>query len=247
MKKKTVSHIWMGSCGARMSLAEYASLLPLVEVQHTFYQPPQIATLERWRNDVPDDFQFTIKAWQLITHESRSPTYRRLRSALGDQELAECGAFRDTPIVRDAWEVTRDSALALRARCILLQCPASFTPTDEHVENLNRFLETIDRAGIALAWEPRGAWPAELVHEICTEHNVRHAVDPFKIPTTTPERPYFRLHGRTGYRYRYEDSEMEEMLEMLPEDIDSFVLFNNVGRIEDAARFREVVKRAGRG
>lgn len=246
-RKKKASQIWMGSCGARMPLADYAELLPLVEVQHTFYQPPQIATLERWRKDVPDDFQFTIKAWQLITHESRSPTYRRLRRALGPDEMEECGAFRDTPIVREAWEVTRDSALALRARCILLQCPASFTPTDEHAGNLTHFLATIDRAGIALAWEPRGAWPAELVHEICTEHDVSHVVDPFKVESVTPGRPYFRLHGRTGYRYRYEDAEMEEMLEMLPEDGDSFVLFNNISRIEDAARFRELAKRAGRG
>jgi uncharacterized protein YecE (DUF72 family) len=244
--KKKVSNIWMGSCGSRMPLADYAQLLPLVEVQHTFYQPPGIATLERWRAGVPDDFQFTLKAWQLITHESRSPTYRRLRRPLNDTELAECGAFRDTPIVREAWEATRDAAVALKARCILLQCPASFTPTDEHIENLRAFLGSIDRAGIAIAWEPRGAWPAELIHEICDAHDIGHAVDPFKVPSVTPERPYYRLHGRTGYRYRYEDFELEELLEMLPEKGDAFVLFNNVGRVEDAARFREVVRRAGR-
>lgn len=229
-----------------MSLTDYAELLQMVEVQHTFYQPPQIATLERWRESVPAEFEFTLKAWQLITHESRSPTYRRLRRKLAADELAECGAFRDTPIVREAWEVTRDSALALKARVVLLQCPASFTPTDEHVENLLRFLGSIDRAGLDIAWEPRGGWPPELVGEICEEQNVIHAVDPFKNESVTPERAYFRLHGRTGYRYQYEDFELEELLEMLPENGDSWVLFNNVKMREDAARFQTIVDRAGR-
>lgn len=229
-----------------MPLTEYAELLPLVEVQHTFYQPPQIATLERWRESVPATFEFTLKAWQLITHESRSPTYRRLRRKLSPEEMAGCGAFRDSPIVREAWEVTRDSALALKARCVLLQCPASFTPTGEHVENLRHFLATIDRAGLTIAWEPRGAWPAELVGEICEEHDLIHTVDPFNATSVTPDRPYFRLHGRTGYRYQYEEFELEELVEMLPEEGDSYVLFNNVKMLEDAARFQTIADRAMR-
>ncbi|KGN41169.1 hypothetical protein N801_08795 [Knoellia aerolata DSM 18566] len=29
-------------------------------------------------SQVPADFEFTMKAWQVITHESNSPTYRRM-------------------------------------------------------------------------------------------------------------------------------------------------------------------------
>jgi hypothetical protein len=32
-----------------MNKYEYADLLTCVEVQHTFYQPPHIKTLEKWR------------------------------------------------------------------------------------------------------------------------------------------------------------------------------------------------------
>ncbi|MHC1610664.1 MAG: DUF72 domain-containing protein [Candidatus Methanospirareceae archaeon] len=34
---------------------------------------------ERWRLRAPKEFEFTVKAWQLITHEPTSPTYRKAR------------------------------------------------------------------------------------------------------------------------------------------------------------------------
>lgn len=68
-----------GSCGFRLTRSEYTQLLSAVETQQTFYQPPQIKTLERWRAEAPAGFEFTVKAWQLITHQSSSPTYRRLK------------------------------------------------------------------------------------------------------------------------------------------------------------------------
>jgi uncharacterized protein YecE (DUF72 family) len=64
--------IKIGTCGFRATKEEYARQLRAVEVQHTFYQPPQIKTLERWRTSVPDDFEFALKAWQLITHAAKS-------------------------------------------------------------------------------------------------------------------------------------------------------------------------------
>jgi uncharacterized protein YecE (DUF72 family) len=73
------SNINIGTCGFRGNKIEYAELLSCVEIQHTFYQPPQIKTLERWRVEMPNDFEFTLKAWQLITHEAKSPTYKRLK------------------------------------------------------------------------------------------------------------------------------------------------------------------------
>src|SRR5439155_12277308 len=82
----------------RDGAGRYAALFRIVEVQQTFYQPPRIATLE---------------AWQLITHEATSATYRRLKRELQPSERPQCGAFRLTPIVREAWETTRAAAAAL--------------------------------------------------------------------------------------------------------------------------------------
>ena len=75
----------IGTCGFRTNKEEYAGMLRTVEVQHTFYQPPQIKTLERWRAAMPEDFEFAVKAWQLITHEAKSPTYKRLKIKLTDE------------------------------------------------------------------------------------------------------------------------------------------------------------------
>ena len=58
----------IGTCGFRSTKEEYAETLACVEVQHTFYQPPMVKTLERWRATMPEQFEFTLKAWQLITH-----------------------------------------------------------------------------------------------------------------------------------------------------------------------------------
>src|SRR6185436_17554893 len=103
----------VGTCGFGMAKAEYARAFSCVEIQHTFYQPPQIKTLEGWRNSMSASFEFVIKAWQLITHDARSPTFRRLKRTLTDIERQEAGYFRSTPIVQEAWETTLASARAL--------------------------------------------------------------------------------------------------------------------------------------
>ena len=83
-------NVKIGTCGfGRVKRDEYVRLLPVVEIQHTFYHPPEIKTLEKWRAAVPQDFEFTLKAWQMITHESSSPTYKRLKRPLTDQEIDE--------------------------------------------------------------------------------------------------------------------------------------------------------------
>ncbi|HVF57871.1 MAG TPA: DUF72 domain-containing protein [Pyrinomonadaceae bacterium] len=234
-----------GCCGFRMARADYAAEFPVVEVQQTFYQPPQIKTLRRWREESPAAFEFTLKAWQLITHEARSPTYKRLRRELTEEERAGCGAFRRSPIVREAWDVTRACAEALDARRVLFQCPASFTPTAENLKRMREFFGATKRGKLEFLWEPRGAWPDELVRSLCDELDLTHVVDPFVARTVTTSRArYFRLHGRGGWRYQYEDGELEELLSMLPRGKTSYVLFNNVRMREDASRFQELARQS---
>jgi uncharacterized protein YecE (DUF72 family) len=242
-KKTSPGRVKTGCCGFRMAQREYVQQFPVVEVQQTFYQPPQPTTLEKWRADAPTDFEFTLKAWQLITHESRSPTYRRLKRELSEEEREECGSFRPTTIVKEAWEVTRACANALKARLVLFQCPASFTPTSQHIKDLRRFFNSIERDGLQFLWEPRGSWPERIVRELCDELELAHVVDPFAARTLTPQLCYFRLHGRKGFRYVYEDDELEELLGMLPRTSTSYVLFNNVRMAQDAARFKAILER----
>ena len=52
-------------------LADYASKLPAVEINNTFYKLPRKDVLETWAQQVPDDFRFVLKASRRITHDGR--------------------------------------------------------------------------------------------------------------------------------------------------------------------------------
>jgi uncharacterized protein YecE (DUF72 family) len=149
----------VGLCGFTLAMRDYPRHFPVVEVQQTFYEPPSDAVMQRWLPAMPPEFEFTLKAWQLVTHEGKSPTYRRLKRPLTERERASCGAFRDSAVVRAAFERTLACAKLLRASTVLFQCPASFRPEPENVERLRHFILHVARPacppGLRLAWEPR--------------------------------------------------------------------------------------------
>src|SRR5687767_10231775 len=140
-----MADVRVGLCGFTIGFEDYVHQFPVVEVQQTFYEPPRDSTMRRWRALSPADFEFTLKAWQLITHDAGSPTYRRLRMPLTEPERADVGSFRWTPTVRDAWSRTLDCVTLLRATAVLLQCPSSFRPTEENVARMRQFFHEAER------------------------------------------------------------------------------------------------------
>jgi uncharacterized protein YecE (DUF72 family) len=71
-------------------LRYYAERLSTVEINNTFYRMPQEKLLVGWAEQVPEGFQFALKAPQRITHQKRlaeaaDPTvhFFRVASALG--------------------------------------------------------------------------------------------------------------------------------------------------------------------
>ena len=56
-------------------LSYYASRFQAVELNNTFYRLPQKSMVENWKAQVPDNFRFTVKASQTITH------FKRLKDA----------------------------------------------------------------------------------------------------------------------------------------------------------------------
>ena len=79
----------LGMCGYTIGAAAYFKQFRVVEIQQTFYDPPPLATIAKWRAQAPEDFEFTMKAWQVITHMGTSSTYRRLKRAFSDEQRAE--------------------------------------------------------------------------------------------------------------------------------------------------------------
>jgi uncharacterized protein YecE (DUF72 family) len=56
---------------AKEMLTYYATRLPAVEINNTFYRLPQKSVLENWKEQVPAGFKFSVKASQRITHFKR--------------------------------------------------------------------------------------------------------------------------------------------------------------------------------
>lgn len=138
--------------------------------------------------------------------------------------------------MQDAWNQTAAFARALGVTVILFQCPASLRPTPENLANLRNFFSSIDRQGLHCVWEPRGEWPAKQIAGLCAELNLVHGVDPFQNTPLRGAFQYFRLHGITGYRYRYAESDLEKLRNWACQK-PTYALFNNISMSEDAQRF----------
>ncbi|MBE3599262.1 MAG: DUF72 domain-containing protein [Limnochordaceae bacterium] len=241
--------LWLGTCGWSLSQAKYFRQFNAIEIQQTFYEPPRIGTALRWKRSAPEHFAFAVKAWQLVTHPASSPTYRRLRTPLDEQERAACGFFRDAPVVEEAMRRTLEVADALGARVVLFQTPASFAPEPANVAALRSFFTRYRREGSAFVWEPRGPWPDDLVRSLCEELGLVHGTDPFRRPALTRGVIYYRLHGVGGYGHRYTDAEIQELARRVSQHLESqediWCFFNNVTMAEDAARLAATLRLPG--
>ena len=241
-----MAHVKIGLCGFTIGAAAYVKRFPVVEVQQTFYDPPPRSTLEQWRARASESFEFTMKAWQVITHFGTSRTYRRLRRPFDERAKAEAGGFRVNDTVLAAWQTTIDAARVLRATAILFQCPASFRETPENVAAMRTFFPTIGREdGVQYLWEPRGPWTDDVVRGLCQDLGLIHAVDPFIRASLTPELTYWRLHGNKSHYASYTDAELLQLHSWLPQRGECYVMFNNIPRVGDSRRFRALLTASG--
>lgn len=69
--KEWVGPFYPAKLAAKGMLAYYATRLPAVEINNTFYRLPNAALLRAWRAQVPDTFRFAVKAPRRITHIKR--------------------------------------------------------------------------------------------------------------------------------------------------------------------------------
>jgi uncharacterized protein YecE (DUF72 family) len=69
--KEWVGEFYPEKQPAKGMLAYYATRLPTVEINNTFYRMPNAAALAGWRSQVPDTFRFAVKASRRISHVKR--------------------------------------------------------------------------------------------------------------------------------------------------------------------------------
>jgi len=250
--------IKVGTCGwsVRGGRKKYFEVFKLIELQNTFYKLPRKETAIKMRDQAPEDFEFTLKAWQVITHPPSSPTWRKAGLKIEPKKRDKYGFLRPTDENIEAWEKTLEICKALDARICIIQTPPSFRATEENVLNMEKFLTTINRGNIVIGWEPRGDWHKDpnLIKDICRRLDLIHVVDPFKHETVYyHDVCYFRLHGigprEVNYRYKYTENDLHTLADIckryIPNCRDIYVLFNNIYMADDAQRFKTITLSKG--
>lgn len=219
--------------GDRTQLWGYARRLDVVEINKTFYGLPMASTFGKWRDRVPGEFRFSLKAPRAITHD------RRLEDAGDplDEFLARAGELED------------------RLGVLLFQLP----PSLEFDEGLaGSFLADLrERHRGAAALEARHeTWFRDRPEALLREHGVsRVAADPPRAegdgrPGADRETVYFRLHGTPDtYRSPYRGDGLEtweERVRRAAADAgEVFCVFDNTAEGEGTADALTIRERLG--
>jgi uncharacterized protein YecE (DUF72 family) len=199
-------------------LTYYASLLNSIEINSSFYKVPQPATVRKWADSVPDDFVFTFKLWQEITH-------------------VKGFAYNHTDVLR-FMEVINQAGN--KKGCLLVQFPPSLTIAQfTQVEELLGIIQSITPAhGYKVAIEFRhSSWYIGEVYELADEYAC--SVVLHDIPKSANTRlnkqaafVYLRFHGPTGdyrggYTHDYLQQQAKQIAAWRKEGKDVYVYFNN--------------------
>jgi uncharacterized protein YecE (DUF72 family) len=165
-------------------LEYYTRHFHTVEINNSFYQLPKKETLKNWRDIVPSDFIFTVKASRYITH------MKKLKDA--EKSLS--------PLLK------RIDVLGDKLGPILFQLPPRW---GLNLERLNDFLETLP-SDFRYAFEfrdkswldPKAYEAIELLGAALCIYDMAGYISPKEI---TADFVYVRLHGPDGpYKGHYD-------------------------------------------
>lgn len=214
------------------SLEAYSRIYNFVEVNSTFYEFSSTNQIEKWRNIVPEDFQFTVRAHRSITHQ-----YKLQRTKENLKRLEE---------MKKICEI-------LQAEILLLQTPASLEITKDLIENFRDLLSSIELDKVRIALEIRGTevstYPRELL-KIMQEYNIINSVDLLKgeLPAYKSDILYSRLFGKGEKNiYQPTDQELKEIdIRAKTGKFKKVVLsFHSQRMYRDAGRFK-IYKQTGK-
>lgn len=211
------------------SLVSYSHAFDFVEVNSTFYTFPSMRQVEKWRNTVPEDFDFGVRAHRIITHKNR---------------------MRPTPEAIAAIEKMKDICKALKAQTIHIQVPSGLELSSDVLE---RFLKSGAFGDLRIALETRSyrdtKLPSDLVRTM-KEGKVIHTVDFSKgeTPAYSSDILYTRLFGRGEHNvYEPTDDELAQIDSKARQSGSEKVKmsFHFVKMYKDAARLK-IYRQTGR-
>jgi uncharacterized protein YecE (DUF72 family) len=189
-----VSELWVGTSGyvyphwrrgvfypaglrQREELPYYAQRFRTVELNNPFYRLPAPESFDRWRDAVPHDFLYAVKASRYITH------IRRLREASGSITIF----------------MERAERLGPKLGPVLFQLPPTFSA---NVADLRRFLDELPEGRRWVVEFRHPSWHTPQVYDALADHAVALCipvggrVQP-DLVTTAPF-VYLRMHAGEG-------------------------------------------------
>lgn len=192
-------------------LEYYCDKFKTVEINNTFYQLPEKKILIKWKDTVPDDFVFSVKASRYITHmknlkdpEDSLPSFLRRIDVLGD-----------------------------KLGPILFQLPPKW---DLNIERIEKFIKALS-SDYRYAFEFRDSnWFDDRIYEALEKRNLSFCIyemqqkkSPQKI---TSNSVYIRLHGPDGkYKGKYDKEYLKKWAEKIKnwgkDGKEVYLYFNN--------------------
>ena len=202
------------------SLRAYSEVFNFVEVNSTFYEYPETRTVEHWRRIVPNDFTFTVRCHQNLTHRiGLKPVDEAY--AVFSQMIGYCRIL-DAPLLH-------------------LETPASYVFDKEEVRQAADFFSSVDLKEVRLAWEIRSPITERVVN-LMLDFDVVHSVDLSREePDYRSDVVYTRLFGKGRHNvYQFADEELEEIDQKIlrVEAKMAVITYHGIRMNTDALRFK---------
>jgi uncharacterized protein YecE (DUF72 family) len=173
------------------SLKAYSEVFNFVEVNATFFEYPDLRRVERWRRSVRQDFVFSVRCHQDLTHRiGLKPTDDALE--VFDRMIGYCRV--------------------LRAPFLVLETPRSYVFDEENFELAKAFFSSVNLRGVRLVWEVR-AEENSLALDLMQDLGIVHCVDLSVCePAVESDVLYSRLFGKGKHNiYQFNDEELVEI------------------------------------
>jgi uncharacterized protein YecE (DUF72 family) len=177
------------------SLAAYSKLFNFVEVNSTFYQIPNLKTVQSWRRQVQPDFEFSVRCNKDVTHKYQFQPAEEAFKILGEM-VAICET--------------------LKAAILHMQTPSSFQPNKENSRLLDSFTPSVNLKNVRIALELRGSNQAlspDFI-KVMQDHNIVHSIDLSndEEPAYKSDILYSRLFGKGTHNiYQPTDQELRKI------------------------------------
>jgi uncharacterized protein YecE (DUF72 family) len=142
----------------------YADHFPIVEVDSTYYYPPNERNSVLWIERTPKDFTFNIKAYSLLTNHptKRESLYRDLAEELPDELAGKKNLYREQlpdEIVNEVWTRFHDALMPLHSAgklgAVLFQFPQWFVIARKNKEYILEAAERLKDFRVAIEFRHR--------------------------------------------------------------------------------------------